>query len=81
MIEENKNILELQSPFEQLREVDAVGKEWWNSRKLAQVMDYSKYCNVEQVIAKTQALVTQKGFHLGVHFVEFTEMVDYKQVN
>ena len=29
------NIPELQSPFEQLREVDVDGKEWWNSRKLA----------------------------------------------
>ena len=27
------NIPELQSPFEQLREVDADGKEWWNSYK------------------------------------------------
>lgn len=34
------NIPELQSPFEQLREVDADGKEWWNSRKLARVMGY-----------------------------------------
>ena len=31
----NNSIPELQSPFEQLREVDADGKEWWNSRKLA----------------------------------------------
>ena len=29
------NIPELQSPFDQLREIDADGKEWWNSRKLA----------------------------------------------
>ena len=27
------NLPELQSPFEQLREVDLEGKEWWNSRK------------------------------------------------
>lgn len=32
------NIPELQSPFEQLREVEADGREWWNSRKLARVM-------------------------------------------
>ena len=48
------NIPELQSPFEQLREVDADGKEWWNSRKLAQVMGYGKYRNFERVIAKAQ---------------------------
>ena len=41
-----------QSPFEQLQEVDADGKEWWNSRKLARVMGYGKYWNFERVIAK-----------------------------
>lgn len=40
-MQSNNNIPELQSPFEQLREVDAGGKEWWNSRKLARVMDYA----------------------------------------
>ena len=48
-------IPELQSPFEQLKEVDADGKEWWNSRKLARVMGYGKYWNFERVIAKAQA--------------------------
>ena len=59
------NIPELQSPFEQLREVDAGGKEWWNSRKLARVMGYGKYWNFERVMAKAPAWVTQKGYHLG----------------
>ena len=31
-IQDTNIIPELQSPFEQLREVDADGKEWWNSR-------------------------------------------------
>ena len=70
------NIPELQSPFEQLREVDAEGKEWWNSRKLARVMGYGKYWNFERVMAKAQAWVTQKGYRLGEHFVEFTEMAE-----
>jgi hypothetical protein len=51
----NGNIPELQSHFEQLREIDADGKEWWNSRKLARVMGYGKYWNFERVIAKAQA--------------------------
>ena len=72
----SNNILELQSPFEQLREVDADGKEWWNSRKLARVMGYSKYWNFERVIAKAQAWTSQKGYHLGEHFVEITEMAE-----
>ena len=79
MIEINKetnNIPELQSPFEQLREVDAESKEWWNSRKLARVMGYGKYWNFERVMAKAQAWTSQKGYHLGEHFVEFTEMAE-----
>ena len=43
-LQDTNNIHELQSPFEQLREVEANGKEWWNSRKLARVMGYGKYC-------------------------------------
>ena len=70
------NLPEFQSPFEQLREVDVEGKEWWNSRKLARVMGYGKYWNFERVMAKAQAWVTQKGYHLGEHFVEFTEMAE-----
>jgi len=70
------NIPELQSPFEQIREVDADGKEWWNSRKLARVMGYGKYWNFERVIAKAEAWTSQKGYHLGEHFVEITEITE-----
>ena len=55
MTEDSINIPELQSPFEQLKEVYADGKEWWNSRKLARMMGYGKYWNFERVIAKAQA--------------------------
>jgi hypothetical protein len=53
-IQDTNIIPELQSPFEQLKEVDADGKEWWNSRKLARVMGYGKYWNFERVIAKAR---------------------------
>ena len=38
-IQNTNNIPELHSPFEQLREVDADDKEWWNSRKLAKKLN------------------------------------------
>lgn len=75
-IEKINNIPELQSPFEQLKEVDADGKEWWNSRKLSRVMGYGKYWNFERVIAKAQTWTTQKGYNLSEHFVEFIEMAE-----
>ena len=76
-IQSNNNIPEFQSPFEQLREVDAGGKvqggkEWWNSCKLAQGMGYGRYWNFERVMAKAQDWVTQTGYHLGEHFIELT---------
>jgi hypothetical protein len=74
--EKSNNIPKLQSPFEQLREVDADGKEWWNSRKLARVMGYGKYRNFERVIAKAQAWTSLKGYHLGQHFAKITEMTE-----
>ena len=40
--EKSNNIPELQSPFDPLREIDADGKEWWNSRKLSRVMSHGK---------------------------------------
>ena len=76
MEQNSNNIPELQSPFEQLREVDADGKEWWNSRKMARVMGYGKYWNFERVIAKAQAWTSQKGYRLREHFVEITEMAE-----
>ena len=76
-ITQNTNdIPELQSPLEQLREVDGDGREWWNSRRLARVMGYGKYWNFERVIAKAQAWASRKGYHLGEHFVEITEMAE-----
>lgn len=42
-IQDTSNIPELQSPFEQLGEIDADGKEWCKSRKLERVMGYGKY--------------------------------------
>lgn len=41
-IKETNNTPQMQPPFEQLREVDAEGKEWWNSRKLMVAMVNAK---------------------------------------
>ena len=74
--QDTNNIPELLSPFERLKETGKDGKKWWNSRKLARVIGYGKYWNFERVIAKAQAWTSQKGYHLGEHFVEITEMAE-----
>ena len=75
MEQNSNNIPELQSPFEQLREVDAEGHEWWNSRKLARLMGYMKYWNFERLMDKVATFLQQeKGLDLKEHMVEIEEM-------
>ena len=66
---------EMQSPFEAIKETDAEGREWWNSRKLARLMGYQKYWNFERLMDKVVTFLQQeKGLDLKEHMVEIEEM-------
>lgn len=66
---------EIQSPFEAIKETDAEGCEWWNSRKLAQLLGYLKYWNFERLMDKVATFLQQeKGLDLKEHMVEIEEM-------
>ena len=66
---------EMLSPFETIKQTDKDGKEWWNSRKLAQLLGYQKYWNFERLIMKTTPfLQKEKGLNLKEHIVEIEEM-------
>ena len=77
---------EIQSPFDSIKEVDADGREWWNSRKLARLMGYMKYWNYERLMDKVAVFLQQeKGLDLKGHMIEIDEMVQlnnggYRQV-
>lgn len=77
---------EIQSPFDSIKEVDAEGREWWNSRKLARLMGYMKYWNYERLMDKVAVFLQQeKGLDLKGHMIEIDEMVQlnnggYRQV-
>ena len=77
---------EMQSPFDSIKEVDAEGHEWWNSRKLARLMGYMKYWNFERLMDKVATFLQQeKGLDLKEHMVEIEEMAQlnnggYRQV-
>ena len=51
---------EMQSPFESIKEVDAEGHEWWNSRKLARLLGYMKYWNFERLMDKVATFLQQE---------------------
>ena len=66
---------EMLSPFESIKETDAEGREWWNSRKLARLMGYEKYWNFERLMDKVATFLQQeKGLDLKEHMVEIDEM-------
>ena len=77
---------EMLSPFEAIKETDAEGREWWNSRKLARLLGYLKYWNFERLIDKVATFLQQeKGLDLKEHMVEIEEMAQlnnggYRQV-
>ena len=66
---------EMQSPFDAIKETDAGGREWWNSRKLARLLGYQKYWNFERLMDKVATFLQQeKGLDLKEHMVEIEEM-------
>ena len=76
---ENNNELfspeEMQSPYEAIKETDAEGREWWNSRKLARLLGYQKYWNFERLMDKVATFLQQeKGLDLKENMVEIEEM-------
>ncbi len=77
---------EMKSPFDDIKEVDAEGREWWNSRKLARLLGYMKYWNFERLMDKVATFLQQeKGLDLKEHMVEIEEMAQlnnggYRQV-
>ena len=66
---------EMLNPFEAIKETDAEGHEWWNSRRLARLMGYMKYWNFERLMDKVASFLQQeKGLALREHMVEIEEM-------
>lgn len=66
---------EMQSPFDAIKETDAEGREWWNSRRLARLLGYLKYWNFERLMDKVATFLQQeKGLNLKEHMVEIEEM-------
>ena len=67
---------EMKSPFDEMMQTDARGREWWNSRRLAHVLGYDKYWNFERLLEKVSLFLQQnKGLLLQEHIVEIDEMV------
>ncbi len=63
------------SLFEQIRQIDENGNEFWYARQLAKVLDYTDFRNFTGVINKAKEACINSGQKITDHSVEANEMV------
>lgn len=63
------------STFEDIRETDSDGNEYWSSRKLSKILEYSEYRNFLPVIEKAKEACKNSGQNIVDHFMDFQEIV------
>lgn len=61
--------------FEEIRQIDNEGNEFWYARALAKVLDYAEFRNFLPVIEKAMRACENSGQDIDDHFVEVHEMV------
>ncbi len=64
-----------QTVFETIKQISPEGNEYWSSRDLARVLEYSDYRNFEQVLIKAKTACTNSNQAVSDHFGEVTEMI------
>lgn len=76
MLKMAKEITQKTNPvFEQLKQIDANGNEFWTARMLAKTLDYTDFRNFISVIEKAKEACLNSGQLPENHLVEFNEMV------
>ena len=72
---QNKDLLMNQSIFEQIKEIDENGNEFWSARNLSKILDYHEFRNFFPVIEKAKIACEGSGQSITDHFVHYHEMV------
>jgi len=62
--------------FEDIKQIDSNGVEFWYARALAKVLEYSDFRNFTKVIDKAKEACVNSGFEVADHIVEVNEMVN-----
>jgi len=65
------------SPFERIKHTNDAGNEYWESRDLSEVLDYTQYRNFEVVIDKAKLTCFNSGHRIEDHFVDVSKMVAF----
>ena len=63
------------SPFERIKRTNDANNEYWESRDLADVLEYTQYRNFEAVIEKAKLACFNSGHRIDDHFADISKMV------
>ena len=72
---QNKDLVITQSIFEQIKEIDEDGHEYWSARELSRALYYSEYRHFLPVIDKAKESCQNSGMEITDHFEDILEMV------
>ncbi len=64
------------SPFERIKRTNEANNEYWESRDLSQVLEYTQYRNFEAVIEKAKLACFNSGHRIEDHFADVSTMVE-----
>ena len=62
--------------FEEIKQIDENGVEFWFARDLQEALNYSKWENFSKVIDKAMLACKNSGFDVKDHFVDVTKMLE-----
>lgn len=71
----NNKVPKALSLFEQIKQIDTEGTEFWTARSLAQCLQYKDYRNFLAVVDKAKEACRNSGNEVSDHFGDITEMV------
>ena len=63
------------SVFEQIKQIDENGNEFWTARIMAKVLEYSEYRHFSPVIERAKEACQSSGQQIADHFEDILEMV------
>ena len=66
---------EQHKPFEQLKQIDQNGVEYWSARALSKLLGYSEYRHFQPVLAKAKEACLSSGQDAADHFEDILAMV------